>query len=239
MTASTSEISQSLAGPFPKPDRTNYVARALAAFNLAFDRNLGNLAGCNMTFRVGPDRLYVTRSGATKARLGKLQVEDLILADFEGNILEGEGALSIEYHCHSTVLKVFPQVEMVLHTHSPFATLLAARAETIPPLIDSMLGYGDTVLVPDIHKYSTPGFVADIVGIMQTHPAMATRGGCGVLYPRHGVLVVHRSPELCLDLAERIEWNAHAVVYDRLLGPSNRPPLPDHVDRPDKPPRYY
>ncbi|MGX8013592.1 class II aldolase/adducin family protein [Mesorhizobium sp. ORM8.1] len=153
MKASVSDTSQS---PFPTPDRTNYVARALAAFNLAFDRNLGNLAGCNMTFRAGPDRVYVTRSGATKARLGKLQAEDLILADFDGNIVEGEGPLSIEYLCHSTVLKNFLQLEMVLHTHSPFATLLAARAETIPPLIDSMLGYGDTVLVPDTHKYSTP-----------------------------------------------------------------------------------
>jgi L-fuculose-phosphate aldolase len=239
MTASDNDNSHSPSTSFPPPDRTGYVSRALAAFNLAFDRKLGNLAGCNMSFRAGSDSFYITRSGATKARLGKLQEDDLILADFDGNILEGRGPISTEYHCHKEILKNFPQVEMVLHTHSQFATLLAARGETIPPLIDSMLGYGDTLLVPDTHKYSTPGFVADILDIFKNNPAMKTRGGCGVLYPRHGVLVVHRSPELCLDLAERIEWNAQAVVFDRLLGPSQRPPLPDHVDRPDKPSSYY
>jgi L-fuculose-phosphate aldolase len=221
-------------GAFPAPDRTDYKKRALAAFNLAFDRGLGNLAGGNMTLRIGPDRLYITRSGATKARLGRLLEEDLILADYAGNIVEGEGPLSIEYHCHSTILKFFSQVEMVLHTHSPYATLLAARGETIPALIDSMLGFGDTVLVPDTYRYSTPGFVADITAILSKHPAMVTRGGCGVLYPRHGVLAVHRNPELCVDLAERIEWNAKAVVYDRLLGPCSRPLLPAHADRPDR-----
>ena len=220
---------------FSPLDRTDYPRRALIAFNLAFDRGLGNLAGCNMTFRAGENRVFITRSGATKSRFGKLDRDDLILADFDGNSLDGRGQLSVEYLCHTTILKTFPEVEMVLHTHSPYATLLAARAESIPPLIDSMLGFGDTVLVPDTHKYSTPGFVADIVDIMRQHPAMRTRGGCGVLYPRHGVLAVHRSPELCLDLAERIEWNAKAVVYDRLLGPSSRPLLPDHADRPDKP----
>lgn len=218
----------------PPPDRTDYPRRALIAFNLAFDRGLSNLAGCNMTFRAGENRVFITRSGATKARFGKLDLDDLVLADFDGNILDGRGPLSVEYLCHTTILKTFPEVEMVLHTHSPYATLLAARAESISPLIESMLGFGDTVLVPDTHKYSTPGFVADIVDIMRRHPAMRTRGGCGVLYPRHGVLAVQRSPELCLDLAERIEWNAKAVVYDRLLGPLSRPPLPDHVDRPDK-----
>lgn len=220
---------------FPPPDRTDYPRRALTAFNLAFDRGLGNLAGCNMTLRAGENRVFITRTGATKACFGKLERNDLILVDFYGNILEGCGPLSVEYLCHTTILKTFPEVEMVLHTHSPYATLLAARAECIPPYIDSMLGFGDTVLVPDTHKYSTPGFIADIVDIMRRHPAMRTRGGCGVLYPRHGVLAVQRSPELCLDLAERIEWNAKAVVYDRLLGPSSLPPLPDHVDRPDKP----
>ena len=81
----------------------------------------------------------------------------------------------------------------------------------------------------------TPGFVADIVRLMKENPAMYSKGGCAVLYPRHGILVAHRSPELAFDLAERVEWNAEAVVYDRLMGTTLPRQLPPHADRPEDP----
>lgn len=214
----------------PRIDRSNYPERALAVFNKAFDLGLNNLAGCNMTFRAENDNhVWITRSGATGARLGLLTKDDLILADFDGNIIEGDGPLSVEHHCHTTLLANFPQIEMVLHTHSFYATMLSARGESIPPHLEPMHMYGETQLVPDTHKFSTPGFVEDILKIVKAHPALENHGGCGVLYPRHGVLAVHNSPEHALDLAERIEWNARALTYDRLLGPNNAGPVPDHV----------
>ena len=215
----------------PKIDRSDYPERALAVFNMAFERGLNNLAGCNMTFRADDDHVYITRSGATNARLGKLTKDDLILADYSGNIVEGEGPLSVEYLCHTTILKQFPHVEIVFHTHSFYAMMLSARGESIPPLLEPMHMYGDTVLVPDTHRFSTQGFVNDIMSIMHNHPALENHGGCGLLYPRHGVLVVNTSPERALDHAERVEWNARAVTYDRLLGPSNAGPVPSHVVR--------
>lgn len=220
---------------FPPADRKNYRKRMIDTYRLAFDRELLNLAGCNYTVRASDNSVYITRTGGTRDQLGKIELDDLIHADFDGNIIDGAGPLSIEYNCHTTVLKEFPWVEAVLHTHSRFATIMAARMEVIPAFIESMLGYGDTLIVSDEHRYSTPGFVADIIKLMRENPAMHSKGGCAVLYPRHGVLVAHRSPELAFDLAERVEWNAEAVVYDRLMGTSLPRQLPPHADRPEDP----
>ncbi|CAM5284661.1 5-(methylthio)ribulose-1-phosphate aldolase [Aquamicrobium terrae] len=231
----TAQTQNKPASNFPAPDRKKYRKRMIDTYRMAFDRNLLNLAGCNYTVRASDVSVYITRSGGTRDQLGRIDSDDLIHADFNGNIIDGEGPLSIEYLCHTTVIKEFPWVDAVLHTHSRFATIMAARMEAIPAFIESMLGYGDTLIVSDEHRYSTPGFVADIIRLMKENPAMYSKGGCAVLYPRHGVLVAHRSPELAFDLAERVEWNAEAVVYDRLMGTTLPRQLPPHADRPEDP----
>lgn len=220
---------------FPPPDRTNLRSRLMRVYDLVFERRLTNFAGGNMTVRAGEDTVYITRSGGTRNQLGHMGPDDFILANFAGDILDGEGPLSVEFDCHTRLIREIEGVEAVIHTHSPFATMMAARMEPIPAVIDSALAYGTTPVVDDTYRYSTPPFVDEVVKTLQALPSIDARGGGSVLYPRHGALTVHRSLELAIDLAERVEWNALAVAFDRAMGSAIPTDLPDHADKPGDP----
>lgn len=220
---------------FEPPDRTNLRARLMRVYGLVFERRLTNFAGGNMTVRAGDNTVYITRSGATRNQLGRMDPDDFILVDFDGNILDGRGPLSVEFECHTRIIRELDGVEAVIHTHSPYATMMAARMEPIPAVIDSALAYGTIPVVSDEYRYSTTPFINDIVDLLKNMPSMDARGGGAVLYPRHGVLVVHRSLELAIDLAERVEWNAMAVAWDKAMGSVLPKPLPEHADRPGDP----
>lgn len=220
---------------FDPPDRHGLRRRMATVYGLVFDRRLTNFAGGNMTVQASDDSVYITRSGATRNQLGRMGVDDIIHVRFDGTILDGQGPLSVEFECHTRIIQTFEPVQAVIHTHSPYATAMAARMEPIPAVIDSMLAYGETPIVDDSHRYSTPPFVDDVITLLGSAPSMPARSGAAVLYPRHGVLVAHRSLELAIDLAERVEWNAMAVALDRAMGPVLPKPLPDHADKPGDP----
>lgn len=218
---------------FEAPDRSNLRKRMARVYNLVFERKLTNFAGGNMTVRASDDNtFFISRSGATRNQLGEMGRDDIIHVDNDGNIIQGEGPVSVEFECHTRVIKAFNGVEAIIHTHSPFATMFAARMEPIPAIIDSALAYGTIEIVPDTYRYSTTPFIDDTIELLGKSPSVAARGGGAVLYPRHGVLVAHRSLELAIDLAERIEWNAMAVAWDRSLGTVFPKALPEHADEP-------
>lgn len=207
----------------------------MRVYDLVFERRLTNFAGGNMTVRASDTTFYITAHGATRNQLGHMGPDDIICVDENGTILDGPQSLSVEFECHTRLIRELDGVEAVIHTHSPYATMMAARMEPIPALIDSMLAYGTTPIVSDEYRYSTPPFVQNVVDLMRSQPSMPARGGAAVLYPRHGALVAHRSLELAIDLAERIEWNAQAVVHERAIGTALPLPLPDHADKPGDP----
>lgn len=218
---------------FESPDRSKLRERMARVYDLVFERRLTNFAGGNMTVRASDqDTFFITAHGATRQQLGRMGVDDIIHVDGSGKVIEGKGEVSVEFECHSRVIREFDGVEAVIHTHSPYATMFAARMKPIPAFIDSALAYGTTEIVPDTYRYSTTPFIDDTIQLLSKCPSMPARGGAAVLYPRHGVLVAHRSLELAIDLAERIEWNAMAVAWDRSLGTVLPRTLPEHADKP-------
>jgi ribulose-5-phosphate 4-epimerase/fuculose-1-phosphate aldolase len=94
-------------------------AHRAAALGLVY-RGSGNLS-----MRID-DRLLVTSSGAPLATLGNRQT--VVCSLENGETLEGENP-SIETPLHCAVLKARPDLNMVLHFQSPFATMAACRSE--------------------------------------------------------------------------------------------------------------
>ena len=98
------------------------VSRQLVALGL--NRGTSGNAGV----RLG-ERLLVTPSGVPAA---KLMPQDMVLLDFSGAVL-GPGRPSSEWRLHRDVLAARPEVQAVIHTHSPFATSLACLGMDLPP----------------------------------------------------------------------------------------------------------
>lgn len=63
-------------------------------------RRLTNAAGGNFAVRPEKNRILVTPSMMSEHKHCQLQPQDILLIDYEGNILEGEGKLSRETDMH-------------------------------------------------------------------------------------------------------------------------------------------
>ena len=80
----------------------------------------------NISARLGPDRVAITRSGGRKGFIGR---QDVIAVDLRGRALAAGERPSAETSLHCQVYGAFPEVGAVLHGHSVAATVLSRGVE--------------------------------------------------------------------------------------------------------------
>lgn len=61
-----------------------------------------------------------------------LLIDDIVVVDFNGNILEGELNPSVDLPTHLAIYKVHPEIASIVHTHSTYATAWAQKGRAIP-----------------------------------------------------------------------------------------------------------
>ncbi|GAB2723436.1 L-ribulose-5-phosphate 4-epimerase [Paenibacillus thermoaerophilus] len=65
---------------------------------------------------------------------GKLRLEDLVVLNLDGKIVEGKLKPSSDTPTHLALYRAFPQIGGIVHTHSPWATSWAQAGRGIPAL---------------------------------------------------------------------------------------------------------
>ena len=168
-------------------------------------------ANGNVSVRVERGLLAITPSRVPWARL---QPEEVVIADYEGEPVDGKGIPSSETMMHVAVYRARPDAGSVIHAHSPWAMVLAVAGLDIPPLIDEQVVYlGGVVRVA---AYALPA--SEELG----RNALAALGDRrAALLRNHGVLVVGQTPDDAAAVCEQVERLAKTYVYARLLGNVN------------------
>ncbi|MGG1678451.1 L-ribulose-5-phosphate 4-epimerase [Neobacillus sp. NRS-1170] len=64
----------------------------------------------------------------------ELHIDDLVVVDLDGNIVEGSLRPSSDTQTHLALYRAFPQIGGIVHTHSPSATSWAQAGRSIPAL---------------------------------------------------------------------------------------------------------
>lgn len=79
----------------------------------------------NYSFKDPSNQIWVTRSGIDKS---EIREEDFILLDNDGQVAEGYKEIkpSAEAEIHSVLYSLFPDVKVVLHSHSVFPIALTS-----------------------------------------------------------------------------------------------------------------
>ncbi len=62
----------------------------------------------------------------------KLKPEDIVIVDFDGNVVDGELRPSSDTPTHAVLYREFPEIGGVVHTHSVYATGWAQALRDIP-----------------------------------------------------------------------------------------------------------
>ena len=68
-----------------------------------------------------------------------MTLEDLVVCDLDGNVLEGTRGPTTEKALHLTVLREHDDVHATIHSHAMYATMFAVTRTTIPAVIEEFV----------------------------------------------------------------------------------------------------
>jgi L-fuculose-phosphate aldolase len=188
----------------------------------------GLVAGAsgNVSRRVeGPDGVPLVAITASKVPYHRLTAGDIVVIDFEGDPVEGEGVPSSETLAHLAAYRARPDASAVIHTHSIYASALAVAGLEIPPLIEEQVVIlGGSVPVAEYAMAGTQELADKICA--------ALGEGNAVLVRNHGVLGVGVDLEEAATACELVERLAR--IYVLALGLDRVTPLPEAVVEAEK-----
>lgn len=147
-----------------------------------------------------------------------MQLEDLVVVDPDGNVVEGQRAPTTEKALHLACLRAHDDLGAVIHSHALFASMFAVNREPIPCVLEEFEVFvgGD---VP-VAGYELTG--SDELG-EEVARWVADRGA--VLMANHGLLTVGKDIEGAMKVAHLVERTAQIVWGARQLGTPH--PLPE------------
>lgn len=140
-------------------------------------------------------------------------VEDFIGVDRDLNTVSGEGIPNPATRFHLWVYEARPDINSIVHTHSPYAAILAASRQplVVSPMDQTPL-YDNCGFLPE-----WPGLpIADHEGLIIS-TALGDKGA--IILAHHGQLTAGRSVSEAAFLSVCLERSAKLQVESRVFGP--------------------
>lgn len=171
----------------------------------------------NLSSRLPDGNVVMSPSSVEYETMG---VDDLVVVDLEGRVLEGERPPTTEKALHLACLRKHPDIGAVIHSHALFATMFAVTHQPIPCVIEEFdVFVGGDVPVAD---YRLTG--SDELG-EEVSRWVGERGA--VLMANHGLLTVGKDLKQAFKVASLVERTAKIIWGARALGPLQ--PLPEQT----------
>jgi len=172
----------------------------------------------NVSARASSDRIVLT---PTALEYDRMTVDDLVVVDLDGRVIEGKNEPTSEWRLHVACLRRHADISAVVHTHAIHASMFAATHQSIPSVIEEVdLYLGGDVRVTPYHPTGSEELgeaVADLLG-----------DRAAALVANHGLVVVAATTDEALGLTRLVErtaqiiWGARGIGDPKLLPESAR-----------------
>lgn len=152
----------------------------------------------------------------------EMTLDDLVVCDLDGNVLEGTRSPTTEKALHLTALRQHENIDATMHCHAKFATMFALTRTPIPAVIEEFdVFVGGDVEVANYCTTGTDELAAEVAGRVSTKAA--------VLMANHGLFAVGKNPRDVLHIAGLVERTAEIIWGAQALG--TVVPLPEETNK--------
>lgn len=188
---------------------------------LLYNRGYVVMNDGNISVKISENEIIITPAGVSK---GRMTPDMMVTVNLEGEILDGSRFPSSEMKMHLVVYKNRPDVQSVVHAHSPAATALAVTHTPINVryLPEMLLGLGE-VPVAGFGVPSTTEVPDSVKPYLAGHNA--------VLLANHGALAWSSDLWSAFDKMEALEFAAKTQMNVQALGGGKEIPQKqiDHI----------
>lgn len=154
----------------------------------------------------------------------KLQAEDMVVVDLEGNVVEGHLKPSSDTATHLALYKEFEDIGGVVHTHSQWATIWAQAGRSIPALGTTHADYfyGEIPCTRKMTKHEIEGAYELETGnvIIETFAGKSPAELPGVLVNNHGPFCWGKDAHNAVHNAVVLEEIAKMAYHSLTLQPN-------------------
>lgn len=175
--------------------------------SLAGDKNMTPGTSGNMSARFG-NKILITTSGSANAYL---EDDELVLIDLEGNLIEGSKKPSSEKMLHVEYYRQRPDINCILHMHSPYLSTFAACKKGLdaPIMPENIFYFGEIPLA----EYGLPSSHDLVVKTAKYFKKYNV-----ILMANHGMISAGKTAKEAYLNLELAESYAQVVLQTELLG---------------------
>lgn len=168
------------------------------------------LSGGNVSVRMNTGEILMTPSGMIYE---EMEVDDVIVMDIDGNIIEGKRSPSTDTDSLLYIFKNMTNVNSIIHTHQPYATSIGLIEDELPCCLTTLANAtrGSVKVCP----YSEVGTIQ--IGIDTVDNI---GDSLAVILKNHGVVTVGDSLKEALYACVYLEEAAKTYIYARSLSDS-------------------
>jgi len=180
----------------------------LALYLQASGLNEGSSGNCSIRDR---DGFYITPSGLNPKAMS---IDDMVFMDFNGTIESSQKPPrepSSEWRFHHDILKTRKDANVVIHTHSTFATTLSLFRKDIPAFHYMIAAAGGNSIRCTKYELFGTQALSDAALI-----ALNDRKAC--LLANHGMITIGRDIEDALNISHEVERLCEQYTYALQIG---------------------
>jgi L-fuculose-phosphate aldolase len=180
----------------------------LALYLQASGLNEGSSGNCSIRDR---DGFYITPSGINPKAMS---IDDMVFMDFNGTIESSQKPPrepSSEWRFHHDILKTRKDANVVIHTHSTFATTLSLFRKDIPAFHYMIAAAGGNSIRCTKYELFGTQALSDAALI-----ALNDRKAC--LLANHGMITIGRDIEDALNISHEVERLCEQYTYALQIG---------------------
>lgn len=158
--------------------------------------------GGNLSIRADDTSFLISPSGMAYE---SLKERDLVVMNSKGDILKGDRKPSSEWHMHGAIYDAHPEIKALIHTHSPYVSVVSSLGEDLPAISYLIASAGtSTVPLAPYETFGTEELAKSAVEAMGNSKV--------VMLSNHGLIAGGDTLKQAFSLAQEIEFCAFMYV---------------------------